>query len=241
MISLLLSARKDSKFMAKFVMTYLVHTRRLENVELLIVTPPGEWNKELFEFLEAYTSITGIPKIVLVDDTLELGRGGSDIYYSMLAGMAQGDWLWYMCDDHYLFDGYDEYISNYIKEFNLDPNKVNVIIPTASNSGRISHILSRKYFDTVGVAQHGNVDSYINNTLEYLEVFVGKEEVEKIERFPPEPIISDFSVDKDIMLPINALGQDLVKEAEKFKSEDNKQKIKEDAERLFRAMKEEHV
>lgn len=223
--------------MAKFIMTFLAHTKNFDNVELLIITPPGEWNKELFEyFLEAFPS-----HIRLFDDHLELGRGGSHTYYQMLGKEAKGEWLWYMCDDHYLFDGYDEYISNYIKEFNLDPNKVNVIIPTASNSGRISHILSRKYFDTVGVAQHGNVDSYINNTLEYLEVFVGREEVEKIEHFPPEPIISDFSVDKDIMLPINAPAQDLVKEAEKFKSEDNKQKIKEDAERLFRAMKEEHL
>lgn len=238
MISLLMTARKDSKFMAKFIMTYLVHTRHLEEVELLIMTPRGEWNKELFAFLSKYK----IPNpIILAEDNGDLGRGSSHLFYELLGKEAKGDWLWYVCDDHYLFDGYDEYISNYIKEYQLDSKKINIIVPMVSNSGRISHILSRKYFNTVGVAQHGNVDSYINNTLEYLEVFIGKEEVEKIEHFPPEPIMSDFSQDKDIMNPVNAPAQDLVYEAKKFKSQDNKNKIKEDAEKIYKAIKEEHL
>lgn len=240
-LSLLLTARKDSKFMAKFIMTYLVHTRYLEEVELLIMTPRGDWNEELFQFLQAYTSITGLPRITLIDDDTELGRGGSHVFYKTMGELAIGEWLWYMCDDHYLVDGYDAYIFDYIKENNIASDKINVIVPQAINSGRISHILSRKYFNSVGVANHGNVDSYINETLEYLEVFIGADEVKKLEHFPPEPIIKDFSLEKDIMLPIHAPAFDPVKEAELFKSEVTKEKIHEDARILFEAVKGEHV
>src|SRR5258705_12200365 len=152
MISLLLTARQDSKFLAKFIMTYITNTKSFKNVELIVFIPPTDtWNKELFEYF---------PMIRRIDDNTGIGRGGSNIFYSEAAKFARGEWLWYLCDDHNLFEWYDEYITNYIKDNNIDPNKVNVIAPMCDNSGRISHILSRKTYETIGFGQHGNVDSY---------------------------------------------------------------------------------
>ncbi len=225
MISLLLTARQDSKFLAKFVTTFIANTNNFNNVELLIfLSPEDTWNKELLECFK--------DKVKVIPDTTELGRGNSHIFYSELAKHAQGEWLWYVCDDHYLFKNYDEYISNFINDNNIDPYQVNVIAPACLNSGRISHILSKKAFELVGFGQHGNVDSYINEMLEYVALFADY----PIPYLPPEPVMSDFSVEADLMKTKNRSDFNELEQILLFQSKGMKQKIRFDSETLRRAL-----
>lgn len=228
MISLLLTARENSKYLAKFIATFLVNTKDFNNVELLIFLPATDtWNKEIIE-------LAG-DRIKVVPDHTELGRGASHIFYEEVAKEAKGDWLWYLCDDHYLFKDYDEYITNYINEHHLDPNKINVVVPAVENSGRISHIFSRKYYETIGFGKHGNVDSYHNDTLEYLELFVG-EPFKQVLHLPPKSVMLDFSLVKDLMKTKNRADFNELAQIKLFKSDMMRQKIRDDAERLRRAL-----
>jgi len=224
MISLLVTARKDSKFLAKFVMTFISHTKRFDNVELLIFTPGGEWNKELLKFF----TVMPVP-IKVIDDETGLGRGGNHIFYQEAFKSAKGDWIWYLCDDHQLLDGYDQYITDYIKD--LDPTKPVVIAPAVDNSGRISHILSRKFIDTVGFAPQGNVDSCINETLERLELLTGNTDILHL---PLIPVLHDFSLDKDLF---KSEPFDAEYEKALFKSQGLKDKLQADAEKLYLCLK----
>ena len=226
MISILLTARENSKYLAKFITTFVAHTKT-RDVELLIFIPPADtWNKELFECFK--------DKIRIIPDNTGMGRGAGHIFYSELAKEAKGEWLWYVCDDHYLFDGYDEYILSYIQEHNLDSKKINVIAPFVSNSGRISHILSRKVVELVGFGQHGNVDSYINEMLEYLEVLTGERRLPYV---PSIPVMSDFSLDKELMHTKNKADFNPIAQVQLFKSELMKEKIRNDARKLWEVTK----
>lgn len=225
MISLLLTARENSKYLAKFIATFLVNTHDFNNVELLIFLPSTDtWNKEIIE-------LAG-DKVKVIPDHTGLGRGASHIFYNEIAKEAKGEWLWYLCDDHYLLDGYDKYISDYIKDLNIDPTKVNVIAPACSNSGRVSHILSRKTFELVGFGQHGNVDSYINEMLEYVEIFADR----PMPYTPPEVIMSDLGIEKDLMKTVNRPDFDEAEQIALFKSEGMKKKIHDDGEKLRSAL-----
>lgn len=229
MISLIVTCRENSKYLAKFMMAFLEHTRYYDQVELLVFIPPTDtWNQELLDyFTEAFPN-----HIKRIDDNTNMGRGNSNIFYNEAAKEATGDWLWYLCDDHYLLDGYDKYISDYIKDLNIDPTKVNVIAPACSNSGRVSHILSRKTFELVGFGQHGNVDSYINEMLEYVEIFADR----PMPYTPPEVIMSDLGIEKDLMKTVNRPDFDEAEQIALFKSEGMKKKIHDDGEKLRSAL-----
>lgn len=232
MISLLVTARENSKYLAKFITSFVRHTKNFSEIELLIfISPEDTWNKELFECFS--------DKIKLVPDTTGLGRGASHIFYSEAAKEAKGEWLWYLCDDHYLLDGYDEYISNYINEMKIDPRKVNVIAPMCVNSGRISHIISRKVFNAVGFGQHGNLDSYINEMLENLEVLTG--DLYKYPYTPSIPVMVDLGMDKSIMEHKNKADFNPVAQVQLFKSKMMKDKIKADARKLFELVRGENT
>ena len=226
MISLLVTARSDSKYLAKFITSFMVNTTNFDNVELLVfIDPEDTWNKELFECFK--------DKIRIIPDNTGIGRGGSHIFYNEVAKEAKGDWLWYLCDDHQLFKGYDEYIVKYIDDHHLNSSKVNIIAPMCSNSGRISHILSRKTYETIGFGQHGNVDSYINEMCEYLEVYVGANVSRTIPHVPPMPVMADLGMDKQLMVHTNKSDFNPVAQVQLFKSEMMKDKIKADARKLF--------
>lgn len=227
-ISLLLTCRKDSKFLAKFIMAYMINTTNFNNVELLVLTPPGgTWNKEILEYFSL--------NVKVFDDNTGLGRGGSHVFYNMLAEKATGGWLWYLCDDHYLYPRYDEYIKNFIGQAGLLDTEVNVIAPRVDNSGRISHIISRKVYDTIGFGPQGNVDSCLNDTIEHLEVFIGKERHDQILHLPQEPLLHDFSLDKDLFKsdPFDAEYEKAL-----FKSKPIRDAIASNAKKLFDVMRE---
>lgn len=224
MISILVNARKDSKFLAKFILAYVMHTKNFDEVELIVFTPDGEWNKELFEYFKDY--------IRVISDTTEIGRGGSHIHYLEAAKHAKGDWLWYMCDDQYLYDGYDKYLVEYIQAQNLDPNKVNVVVPACENLGRVTHIISKKTFEIMGFGNHGNVDSYFNETLEGLYEIVGEKFKNKIPYTPPQVVMIDLGINKNLMTTKNRDDFNEKQQIKLFKSKKMKKLIKKDAERL---------
>lgn len=186
MISILLTLRKNSKFFSKFLIGYLKHTKYKENIELLILANKEDtWNKDWFEFY----------KLNVFYEDWNCGKNGRHLFFNHLAEKAHGDWLWHMCDDHYLLDGYDEYLTNYIKDNQIDSQKINIIVPRVENSGSISHLISRGWYKSTGrIGCHGNIDSYLN---ELLEAFSYQSRI----YHPDQPILYDYTVDEFVMTP----------------------------------------
>jgi hypothetical protein len=223
-LSLLLPIRKNSKMFGKFMITYMTKTVDFDNTELILLAhPEDDWNRDYFEYFENY--------IKIIPDKTGLGRGSCNIFYDMLAKKARGDWLWYMCEDHNLPFGYDEYIASFIASKGLNASKPNVVIPTVSNSGRISHIISRGWFDTIGFGNRGNVDSYINDTLTELDSLTPVEN--NVYHIAPEPILYDFSMEKDLMTRKEGGPFDNEYEKALYKSQATKDLIKEDAKKIW--------
>lgn len=225
MLTLMLTIRKNSKFFSKFLIGFLSNTKNFENVELLILANKDDtWNQDLFKYY----------KLNVIYEDMKCGKNGRHYFYNELAKHAKGDWLWHMCDDHYLsFYGYDEYLTNYIKEKQLDPNKVHQIVPRVENSGSIAHILSRGYYEAVGrIGAHGNIDSYLNRVAESM---VYQERI----HHPDTPILIDYTVDPSIMTPEHCkveLTNDLP--VYDFESLETKKEIETDAFKLYNAIRE---
>ena len=224
MISILLAIRKNSKMFSKWLIAYQKHTRDFSNIELLIlVNEEDTWNQDYFDYY----------KLKVFREHYNAGAKARHIFYNQLAKEAHGDWLWHMCDDHYLLDGYDEYLVNYIKEHQIDSTKVNIIVPMV-NSSSISHILSRGYYDVVGrIGWHGNIDSYLNDVHERM---VYQDRI----HYPKQPILLDFTVDQTILTPEhNKTGpQNIDMEFHEFTSEFTRGEIDKDAHKLYEAIKE---
>jgi hypothetical protein len=185
MISILLAVRKNSKFFSKWLISYLKHTKNFSNIELLILANSEDtWNQDYFDYY----------KLNVLREDFRCGKDGRFIFYNYLAERANGGWLWHMCDDHYLLDGYDEYLTKYITDKAIDSSKINILIPRVENSGAISHILSRGWYATVGMGKHGNIDSYIN---EVVDKMIHTQCVFR----PEQSVLIDYTVDPTIMTP----------------------------------------
>ena len=225
MLSLMLTIRKNSKFFSKFLIGYLSKTKNFSNVELLILASEGDtWNKDLFDYYH----------LNVIYENLRCGKGGRHLFYNELAKHAKGDWLWHFCDDHYLImDGYDEYILDYIKQNNIDSNQIHSIVPVVSNSGSISQILSRGWYETVGrMGGQGNIDSYLNTVAERMLC------PERI-HYPPHAIMTDFTVDSTIMTPEHSYVElDPSYKFYPFNSPETDAEINKDASLLYHAIKE---
>ncbi len=167
-ISVLVSARPDSKYLAKFLFGYFHHTsfEGLKNIEVLVcINRADTWNSELV------SHFNGQVKFVVED--LQLGRWGLHEYFNILAKHASGDWLIYFCDDHFI--GYpnigvpgrpcwDEYFLTHIEALQLDPAGIYCLVPKFDNAGAMNHMLSRGYYEALGaMGRHGWIDSYIND------------------------------------------------------------------------------
>lgn len=223
MISILLAVRKNSKFFSKWLISYLKHTKNFNNIELLILASNEDtWNQDYFDYF----------KLNVLREDFRCGKNGRHIFYNYLAERAHGDWLWHMCDDHYLLDGYDEYLTNYIQEKQINPSLINVIIPRVENSGSISHILSSGWFNTVGMGKHGNIDSYINEVIDRMIYF-------NCVYHPERPVLVDFTVDPTIMTSEHSkIELDPEHRFYDFADPHMKDLISMDAQKLYEAIKE---
>lgn len=173
-ISVLVAARKNSKYLAKFLIGYFEHTARTENIEILVMLNEHDtWNDDLVSYYGGF--------VQFYREDLGLGRAGLDQYFNMLLEHATGDWIIYFCEDHYIIrQNWDIVVRQMIAgeltnatDFGdakkhdmgkLDPSQVWVLVPSFDNAGPMNHIVSRGYLNAVGgvLARHGNLDSYIN-------------------------------------------------------------------------------
>ena len=224
MITIMLAIRKNSKMFAKWLIAYIKHTRNFANIELLILANEEDtWNQDFFSYYNLH----------VLRENYNAGPKARHIFYNQMAKEAKGDWLWHMCDDHYLLDGYDEYLVNYIEEKKILSESVNIIVPMVENSGSISHILSRGYYNAVGrIGYHGNIDSYLNDVHEQM---VYRERL----YYPEKPVMIDFTVDQTIMTPEHTQTgpQNINIEFHDFTSDFTKAEISKDARKLYETIK----
>lgn len=166
-ISVLVSARKNSKYLAKFLMGYFENTAKPEDLEILVCMNAGDtWNDELVR--------TYKDRVTFIREDMQLGRAGLHEYFNLLAESAMGDWLIYFCEDHFIpepmfKDGRPQYWDMYFRQMlkDNDPEQVWIGVPKFDNCGSMNHIVSRGYYNALGgvVGRHGWIDSYINDML----------------------------------------------------------------------------
>lgn len=180
-ISVLVSARKNSKYLAKFLNGYLRNTLKPDDIELLImINAQDSWNEDLEDIFTSQKQYN----IQFFHEDLRLGRAGLHIYFNTLYKNAKGDWIIYFCEDHYIVtQGWDVQLRELIagrlaaeaaegqppvlqhQNGVLDPAKIWCIVPKFDNAGPMNHMLSRGMIETMGgkLSEHGNLDSYLND------------------------------------------------------------------------------
>lgn len=248
-ISVLVSARKDSKYLAKFLFGYFLNTFDTTNTELLIITNVHDtWNKELIDYFNDTEDIT------FKQENYELGRAGLHVYFNDLLQDADGDWVIYFCEDHFItMPKWDEYIRQVINggsrgikgeptKQKLDPKLPYCIVPKFDNVGAMNQILSRGYIKAIGdMGKHGWIDSYINDVNHAafgVNVNDDKTLLNKHVILMDDPIAHDFT--HDIPNPMEPVPVYAPKAHNMPKYEETivKQLIEQDAERLRRAIQE---
>lgn len=181
-ISVLVSARKNSKYLNKFLTGYSLRTSNGSDIECLVMLNDGDtWNNDLVEYYQTTMDRIGIPRdqqpLRFFRENMGLGRGGLHKYFNELLKHATGDWIIYFCEDHYIvMENWDEYIRSIVsgryvmgdsqgKEFPLDPAEPWVIVPKFDNCGAMNHVLSRGFVSVMDnkLGRHGWIDSYIND------------------------------------------------------------------------------
>lgn len=168
-LSVLVSARKNSKYLAKFLHGYFVNTDSwADGVEILIIyNAEDTWNRELVRFYSEF-----LPSdITFVKEDYKLGRAGLHTYFNDLYERCSGDWIVYFCEDHFINNnGWDNYVRDTVTGHNLDSAKPYVIVPKFDNVGAMNHIVSRGFCEALEgvVGRHGWIDSYINGLIEQM-------------------------------------------------------------------------
>lgn len=166
-ITVLLAARKNSKYLAKFLFGLYERTSDINRIEILCMAHEQDtWNQELFHFYGETIAGLGIRPIKFRFENLGLGRAGLAEYYNILAKEAQGEWIIYFCEDHFInVPNWDIMIYEKIRQYELNPDHVSCLIPKFDNVGAMNQILSRGYVKALGgkLGRHGNIDSYIND------------------------------------------------------------------------------
>lgn len=194
MISVLISARKNSKFLSKILFSLMTKTARMDDVEILVMMNEQDtWNKDLVKYYQS----AGLAKFY--SENMGMGRHGLHIYFDSLAKEAKGDWLLYLCEDHdVIAHNWDEVVRKFIKEHGYKPENKHLFVPTFNNTGSVNHILSRKFYKTLGhFARHANLDSYFNDMIDHLNGGI----VDHIR----EPLFTDYTCNPEIMTPEHCL------------------------------------
>jgi hypothetical protein len=174
MITVLVTARKNSKYLAKFLMNLIAKTNdwRLLDVKVM-VNYDDTWNEELALVMRDHFEIE------FWGENSNLGRHGIARFFNSMLPDACGDWIVYFCDDHSVIkQGWDSEVLDYIHgrkgggdsenlTFPLNPNEPWVIVPKFDNAGSMNHIVSRGYVKAMGsvIGNHGWIDSYINDLM----------------------------------------------------------------------------
>lgn len=166
-LSILISARRDSKYLAKFLFGLLESTEQPDAVEVLVMLNESDtWNSELVSYFSRLTLKGRTPRIHFMSENLGLGRAGLHEYFNTLYKRSKGDWIIYFCEDHFItMQWWDSYVLAMIEERKLDPNRIWSLIPKFDNAGAMNQILSRGYCEALGgvVGHHGWIDSFIND------------------------------------------------------------------------------
>ncbi len=158
--SILIAARKNSKYLAKFLFGLMQNSDRLDDMQVLVMLNKEDtWNNELVDYWESHAAD---PDISFYREDYRWGRAGLHQYFNDLYEHASGSWIIYFCEDHFIAKpGWDTYLRRTVE--GLDWLKPHCIVPKFDNAGAMNHILSTGYCDAVGgIAKHGWVDSYIN-------------------------------------------------------------------------------
>jgi hypothetical protein len=184
-ISVLVAARKNSKYLAKFLLGYFDRTQDFANTEILVMLNEHDtWNNDLVQYFDWHDHVNREHYVKFFRENLELGRAGLHEYFNELYKQATGEWIVYFCEDHFItMPGWDDYLRSLIMgtlrlpgpsdqpvrlkndQGPLDPNKVWCIIPKFDNAGAMNQILSRGYCEALGgiIGRHGWIDSYVND------------------------------------------------------------------------------
>lgn len=169
-ISVLVAARKNSKYLMKFLMGYLMRTHDFANTEILVMTNKEDtWNAEAVAFFSQ--EIFARSNIRFFDEDLKLGRAGLHTYFNTMLPHARGEWVVYFCEDHFIIlDDWDSYVREFIIDRDLDPRMVYCLVPRFDNVGAMNHVLSRGYIEALNgvIGRHGWIDSYINDLFVHL-------------------------------------------------------------------------
>lgn len=209
-ITVLVSARKNSKYLGKFLEGYRLRTSLGSNIECLVMLNDEDtWNDELVQNYKNSQNLMGIPEkkhpLKFFREDLGLGRGGLHVYFNNLLENSTGDWFIYFCEDHFIvMDNWDEYIRAVIsgrmvqgdspgKSFPLDPNELWVLVPKFDNCGAMNHVVSKGFIDAMAgkIGNHGWIDSYINDLMRPFEDRVIRFDLDMFHDFThdkPEPM-----------------------------------------------------
>lgn len=176
-ITVLISARKNSKYLAKFLFGLVERTHSLPRLDVrVILNEHDTWNSDLQAFYERYTIGDWRP-FKFYRENLRLGRAGLHEYFNMMLDEPVGEWVVYFCEDHFINARFwDQHLRKYIsgeersgdsegKQFPLNPDDVWVLVPKFDNAGSMNHIVSRGFIKALGgkIGNHGWIDSYIND------------------------------------------------------------------------------
>jgi hypothetical protein len=184
-LSIIISVRKNSKFITKLLFSILVKTYSMENIEVLcLLNKHDTWNADLPKVL---------PMFKYFYEDLKMGRAGLHKYFEELLPHTTGDWVLYLCDDHdIVMNQYDRYLLGFIQFHALDSKKIFQIIPRCTNTGSVIHILSRGWIATTGhIGAHANVDSYLNDVAVKIPEWRLK--------YPQDPVFIDYTCMPEIM------------------------------------------
>ena len=192
MISLLISARRNSKFLSKLLNSIEAKTNNPSQVEVLVMNHLTDtWNSDLID--NWYKKEFNFSRD---RENYGLGRYGLHMYFNHLAKRATGDWLMYLCDDHdIIMQGWDAYILNHVALRNLYHKDPYVLVPRFDNTGSVNHILSRGMYEALGeMGSHSHIDSYLNDLFDKSDL---PDNV--IHQLSEKPMLTDYTVDSSIM------------------------------------------
>jgi len=241
-ISVLVSARRNSKYLAKFLFGFFERTADWRNMEILVMlNEHDDWNRELVDFFMPFG-------VRFFHENEQLGRAGLHEYFNKLYLPATGAWIVYFCEDHFITkDGWDREIRSMIKgwrgdgdtvgkKFPLDPNEPWVLVPKFDNVGAMNHVLSHGFIKALGnkLGRHGWIDSYINDLAAVMP--------DRVIRFD-EPFFHDFTHDQPNPMSEAHVQSVSTKKGEAlpdYKDPIVQKRIKEDQQKLIRAIKTRH-